>query len=249
MLKKLRRILDTYVPKTYVLKTERTPEGIDGRLFSYVDTDSSISEQYRVFRTHLYNLSPAKPLKTILITSGQDEEGKTSTAANLAYTLSLDTRKKTILVDADFRKPLVHKFFSIPREPGATNVLLGNATIDKLIEKPALGNLFILPSGASVTNPSELMASSQIKEMIDALSAKFDTVIFDSPPVLHVADASILGSLCDCVLLVVKAEVTQKNMIQDAFNALKAAHAKPKACILTNYNAWPSDYIYKSYKS
>ena len=248
MIDKFKRLLDHYLPRTYVLKTMMTPDGIDGRIFPYVDSTSSIAEQYRVLRTHLYSLSPAKPPKTILITSSHDEEGKTTTAANLAYTLSLDTRKKAILIDADFRRPAVHKFFSLPKEPGLTDIITNNKNIEDFTEKPAIENLFIIPSGASVPNPSEVLASARIKETIDKLSAKFDFIIFDAPPVLHVADASILGSICDCVLLVIKAEVTQKTIIHDAFNALKAAHAKPKACILTNYNAWPSDYTYRTYK-
>lgn len=249
MFKKLQKAISRSFPRTYVLKTERSPEGIDGRLFSYTDSYSVISEQYRVLRTHLYNLSPVKPLRSILITSSQDQEGKSTTAANLAYTLSLDTRKKTILIDADFRKPTIHKFFSISKEPGFTDIILGKAAIEDFTEKPVIGGLHIIPSGSPVPNPSEIMASPQIKETIDKLTVKFDFVIFDSPPVLHVADASILGSLCDGVLLVVKSEMTQKSMIYDAFNALKAAHAKPKACIITNYNVWPSDYIYyRSYK-
>lgn len=228
------KILQAWNPPAYVIKSQRTEEGVDGRLVAYVDKASYIAEQYKVLRTNLYSLSFAKPVKTLILTSAQPKEGKSITSCNLAVTLSLDTEKKVVLVDADLRRPSVHELFGIPKKPGFCDVLNGDVDIETLTQKPLIGNLYIIPSGTPNANPSEMLSLVKKKGIIDLLKSKFDYTIFDTPPVINVTDASILGSLCDAVILVVKAGVTQKNMIEEANNMLIEAQAKPKACMLTS---------------
>ena len=234
MIKNLRAIVSFYNPNAYVVKKIRTDDGIDGRLISYTDSDSAIAEQYRSLRTGLYSLSPEKKIKTIVITSTQSKEGKTITACNLSYTISQDTEKKIILIDADLRRASVHGVFGLPRKPGFSDVLCDKIGLEHFLAKPAFGNLYVIPSGTLIESPSELMSSARIKTSIDIIKSRFDYVIFDTPPVVNVTDASILGSICDVVLLVVRAGVTPKDMIDEAFNLLKRAQAEPKACILTD---------------
>jgi capsular exopolysaccharide synthesis family protein len=230
----LKRMLKAYYPPPYVVKFDRNPDGVDGRIVTYTDRSSHVAEQYKILRTNIYYLSPDRPLKTILITSAQAQEGKTITACNLAITLSMDPEKKVLLVDADFRRPMVHTMFGISGKSGFFNILDGDAEIEDFVSKPSIGNLYIMPAGTVKANPSEILISTKIKDVIEKLKSKFDYVLFDSPPVLSVTDASVLGSLCDGVFLVVKSNRTQRSIIEEAFNLLGEAKANPKGCILTN---------------
>jgi capsular exopolysaccharide synthesis family protein len=229
-----KQILSYYAPAAYVVRKMKTDSGVDGRLVAYTDNDSAIAEQYRVLRTGLYSLSPDKRIKAITITSTQTKEGKTITACNLAYTLSLDTEKRVVLIDADLRRASVHAVFGLPRKPGFSDVLSDTASLEHFLAKPAFGNLYIIPSGTLIENPSELLSSAKIRTSIDILKSRFDYVIFDTPPAINVTDASVLGAVCDAVILVVRAGATPKDMVDEAFGLLKRAHAEPKACILTD---------------
>lgn len=182
-----------------------------------------------------------------MITSAQSGEGKTVTSCNLAFTISLDTEKKVLLIDVDLRKPSVHKMFNIPRKPGFSDIIMGKVDYEYFLEKPSVGNLHIIPAGAMLSNPSEVLISAKIKNFIDRAKLNFDYIICDTPPVINVTDASILGSLCDCVVLVVKLGVSQKDVTEEAFNLLKDAQSKPKAFVLVNAEM-PSYFYYSRYK-
>ena len=241
----LKKLKNSYTPSVYVIRQAKTEDGVDGSLVSYADEHSYLAEQYKVIRTNLYSLSPEKPFKTVVITSAQSQEGKTVTSCNLSYTLSLDTEKKILLLDADFRRPSVHKVLGIQRKPGFTNILNDEVSLEQFIKKPAVGNLYVIPSGSVVTNTAELLSSKKMRELIDMLKLKFDYLVFDTPPVINVTDSSILGSLCDCVIMIVRAGVTPKSMVEEAYTMLRHAQAKPKACILTDTSI-PVYYYYLS---
>jgi len=243
-LEELGKLLKSYNMPTYVVKTPRSEEGVDGRLVSFMDKGSYIAEQYKVLRTNLYSLGTEKPIKTIIITSSQAQEGKTITSSNLAMTLALDQEKKVVLVDCDLRRPAIHSIFGLSRKPGFSDVLNGVVDIKTFFEKPTVGNLYIIPAGTIRTSPSEILSSQKLKSILESLRSKFDYVIFDTSPVLNVTDSSILGSLCDAVLFVVRAGVTPRNMVEEAFNMLVGAQARPKACILTNVHFLLDSYYY-----
>ncbi|MFH1753646.1 MAG: CpsD/CapB family tyrosine-protein kinase [Candidatus Omnitrophota bacterium] len=242
------RIASFFTPPVYVVKKPKAANGVDGRILAYTDNNSTIAEQYRVLRTNLYSFSPEKPIKTILLTSSQSEEGKTLTSVNLAYTLSLDIGKKVILIDSDLRRPAVHKMLGCDRKPGFADILSGKADIEYFLSKPAFGNLHVIPTGTIVDNPSEMLSSGKIKDLLEILKARFDYIIFDTPPVINVTDASVLGSICDAVFLVVKAGVTPKDMVEESYNMLKRAQAQPKATILTNVIIPIHQYYRASYR-
>ncbi|MFA5008231.1 MAG: CpsD/CapB family tyrosine-protein kinase [Candidatus Omnitrophota bacterium] len=247
--KDLENILKGYRAHSYVVDKAKNEEGVDSRIVSHVDKGSYIAEQYKALRTNLYSLAVDKPIKTMVITSAQPLEGKSVTCCNLGVTLSLDVEKKVLLVDADLRRPMIHQMLGIKKSPGFCEILSGESDINKFTERPAIGNLFIIPSGFAKGSPSELLGSTKIKNIINTLREKFDYIIFDTPPVLNVTDATILGSICDAVILVVKAEVTNKNMVEEAFNMLAGAQAKPRAAIITNmYLLADSSTYYYRYK-
>lgn len=242
----------------HVARQDTVPEavnkyGLDSRIISYTNNESVIAEQYKVLRTNLYALSPDKPIKTIVITSAQPKDGKTITSCNLAATLSFDKEKKIILIDADLRRPSVHAMFGLSRKPGLSDILSGNVDIKSFTKKPAINNLYVIPSGTINNNPSDIFITTGIKMIIEDLRKDFEYIIFDTPPVLTVTDASILGAICDCVILIVKAGVTQQSSIEEAFNMLQGAQARPKACVLVNTHflldaySYYTKYKYSSY--
>lgn len=233
----------------YVIKNLRSEGGMDGRVAAYLDRKSHVAEQYKVLRTDLRFLSPEKPIKSIVITSSQSKEGKTVTCCNLAASIALEPGKKCILIDADLRKPEVHHIFNLQRKPGFIDILDGTVELEYFLRKPVIDNLYVIPAGSLHDNPSEKMDPKKMKDFIERLEQDFDAIIFDTPPVLSTTDASILGSLCDAVFLVVKAGVTQKDIILEAFEFLKNAHARPKGCILTNMVSTAAyDYYYSKRK-
>jgi len=235
-LKITKEFLGNFNPTFYITKGQRTKEGIDALVVTFADEDSYIAEQYKVLRTNLYTLSATTetPIKTIMITSSIPREGKGITASNLAFAISLDKTKKVLLIDADFRKPTIHELFGLPRMPGFSDLLSAKTNIEFFLKKPTLGNLYVIPSGNVMPNPAEALNVIKIKEIIEKVKSSFNYIIFDTPPVINVTDALIIGPLCDAVILVVKAEVTPKSLIEETFDLLKNAQAKPKACILTN---------------
>ena len=244
----LKKLAVDYASTVYIAKN-KTADGVDGRVICYADKDSYIAEQYKTMRTNLYSLASDRPLKTIVITSAHAEEGKTLTSCNLAMAISLDMKKKVVLVDADLRTPEVHKIYSLPKSPGFTDVYNGGVKLGDLLKKPAVGNLYIITAGTYLAGPSEIWLSPKIKNIIEELKSRFDYVIFDSTPMLHVIEAGILGELCDGVFQVVKAGVTPKGAIEETFNLLRDAKCKPIATILVNCDN-PFDYFsrYKYYR-
>ncbi|MCM8761160.1 MAG: CpsD/CapB family tyrosine-protein kinase [Candidatus Omnitrophica bacterium] len=245
----IRTTLSRYLPPVYIVHEDFNKEGVDGRVIAYIDRLSYVAEQYKTLRTNLYSLSPENPIKTVVITSSQPWEGKTVTCCNLAITISYDKEKKVILIDADMRKPAIHSFFGLPNEPGFSDLLSGKVSLEKFTTKPAIGDLFIIPAGSPIDDPAEILSSTNVDPLIKKIKSAFDYAIFDSPPVLEFTDASILGSLCDAVILVVKAASTQEQAIQEALNLLSEAQATPKACVLTNVvHLLDSRYHFYKYK-
>jgi len=244
MLENIKKILGELNSPSYLAKRLKSEDGVDSRIVAYVDRDCYIAEQYRVLRTNLYSLSPERPVKVIAITSSQSGEGKTITSSNLAVTLSLDTKKKILLIDGDLRKPDIHKVFNLSRKPGLSDIIMGKCNLEEFFRKPAIGNLYVIPSGTMVSSPAELLSHSRIHEIITELRKAFDYIIFDTSPTLNVTDSSIIGSQCDGVIIVVKSNVTLKEMAEETFTLLKNAQAKILGCILTGFQM-PAHYYHK----
>lgn len=247
MLRDLRRIVTEISSPAYVVKAKKTEEEVDGRVVTYVDKTSHIAEQYRILRTNLYSLTSEKGIKTMVITSSQSQEGKTTTSCNLAITLSWDKRKKILLIDGDMRRSAVHTMLNIEKKPGLSDLLTGKAGIDDVAAKPAIGDLYVIPAGSTITNPAELLGDPKLKTLVEEFKARFDYTIFDTPPTLSVADSSIIGSLCDGVILIVKAGSTPREIIKESKELLTNAQAKLTACVLANFTV--PVYYYVKYQS
>ena len=174
--------------------------------------DKMGAERFRTLRSRLYQISDTKKLTRILITSTLPSEGKSFVCANLAQSMAQQQDRNVLVIDADLRKPTQHKIFGTPRGPGLADYLRGGADEYSVIHNGLQNNLFLIPAGEEVSNPSEQILSGRMKRLLEFSSEMFDWVIIDSAPALPVHDASILADLCEGVLFVVRAETTDFEM-------------------------------------
>lgn len=190
----------------------------DGRfdVFRYRGTAKIAAEKFRTLRSHLYQLAGIKPLKTLVVTSSVAAEGKTFVAANLGRCFARQPNRRVLLIDGDLRAPRLHSAFGAPPNPGLADYLCGNTDECDVIQRSKNEDLFLIPSGSEVSNPSELLSNGRIQRLLNLVAPAFDWVLIDSPPALPVHDASILADLCDGVLFVVKAGSTDHQLAEKA---------------------------------
>lgn len=195
---------------------------------------SPISEAYRSLRTNLEFSSLDRPLKTMVVTSAGPEEGKSTTLANLAVTLA-QAEKKVILVDCDLRRPSQHEIFEVGNSLGLTTMVVDEEAFkNPPLQETPVPNLKLLPSGPLPPNPSELLGSRRMEEIIATLREKADLVLFDAPPIIAVTDAAVLASKVDGVLLVIKAGTTKRDHAQRAKALLEKVNARLVGAVLNN---------------
>jgi len=214
-------------------------------LITQLNPRSPISEQYRTLRTNLEFSSVDKALKTILVTSSSPSEGKSMTTANLAVVYA-QQGKKVLLVDADLRKPTVHYTFRLDNLRGLSNILVNEATIEDTAYSTGIGNLDVISSGPIPPNPSELLGSRRMELLINEASNIYDLIIFDTPPVLAVTDAQILGNVVDGSILVIRSGQTEYELAIKAKEALEPAKAKLLGTVLNDREktSTPNYYYY-----
>ncbi len=219
--------------------------GASKELVAYSDNKGAIAEAYRSIGTFILFSSAGRPPKVMLVTSPRQGEGKTTTAVNTAMSI-VKSGSKGVLIDADMRKSRLHKIFGLNNSVGLSSFLSGNAEFgDGLIKPTAIQKLDVIPSGPLPPNPSELLGSLRMKELIDALFALYNFVIFDSPPVLGLSDSVILSTLADGVIMVVKAGETPKDAIAQARKTLNGVNARILGVVLNDISH--KDLRYGSY--
>lgn len=174
------------------------------------------AEKFRTLRSRLYQIASAQPLKRILITSSTPAEGKTFVAVNLAQSFIRQTDRRVLLIDSDLRASRLHLHLGASEKPGLTDYLRGDCDEFQVTQVGPGGNLCLIPGGDDVTNPSELLHSERMKQLLDRMSLIFDWIILDSPPALAVHDASILADMSDGVLFVVRAGSTDFELAEKA---------------------------------
>ena len=212
-------------------------------LISLTEPGSVQAENYRSIRTTLFVSSAPGKLKSFVITSPLAQEGKTSTAANLAITLA-QAGKKTILVEADLRKPRLDKLFGMPNGPGLTSYVSGQADLPSVIEATDIPDLYVILSGPIPSQPVELLGSNRMDEAIAQLRKTFDYVLFDAPPLLLVSDAVALGPMIDAVILVVREGATPLSALKMAKQKLDTHHLKCFGVILNGISAYGQEGYY-----
>jgi succinoglycan biosynthesis transport protein ExoP len=213
------------------------------------DARSPIAESYRHLRTSLLLSSAGQPPKTILITSSQPSEGKTTTAINTAFMLA-QTGAQVLIVDCDLRRPRLHAHFGIPNSRGLTNLLSGEPDLDQLLQTyDKVPNLKLLTSGPVPPNPAELLGSDQMRKLLSLLSERFGHIIIDSPPAISFTDASILSTMTDGVVLVVHSGKSSRAVVRRAKQQLLDVGAHIFGVVLNNVKLENQDYYYAGYYS
>ncbi|MEM7129006.1 MAG: polysaccharide biosynthesis tyrosine autokinase [Chloroflexota bacterium] len=203
----------------------------DSNLVTVKRPRTQVSEAYRILRTGILSSVRTENIKTIAVTSSTSEEGKSTTAANLAVVMA-QSGMSVALIDADMRRPTQHQLFSITLRPGLADTLGATGEVQLRYEKhPLLPNLAITPAGTIPMNPSELIGSQKMYQLIDNLSKKVDIIIFDTPPLLSVADTQIISGSVDSVLMVVDAE-TEPSLVAKGLDALQMTNTNLLGLVL-----------------
>ncbi|MFQ9617381.1 MAG: CpsD/CapB family tyrosine-protein kinase, partial [Clostridium butyricum] len=184
---------------------------------------SAEAEAYKTLRTNVQYSSISKKIKTLLVTSADSKDGKSTVCSNLGVTFS-QNGQSVIILDCDFRKPSIHKFFNISNSAGITDILLGEEKLEETIQHYN-SNTDILTAGNIPPNPSEILGSQSMINLLSFLSERYDIVIIDSPPVGVVTDAQIISASVDGTLVVIRAEETKAKRVTEAVNLLKKVDA------------------------
>ncbi len=239
------------VPELSYEKKKRSEKGAfyPVELVTHGHPKSVLSEAYRNIRTSILLSFSEKPPKKIVVTSANPFEGKTTTVINTAIALS-QTGAQVVVIDGDMRKPRIHKIFEEDGENGTglSNYLSGIAELKTIVKKTEVPNLYYIPAGPIPPNPSELLGSKLFATMLQTLSLKFDHVVLDSPPVLGFADAAIISSAIDGVILVAAGGKTPKETLQHAKEALQQVNAKILGVVINRVDIQKSYYGYYYYR-
>ncbi|MCH1961804.1 CpsD/CapB family tyrosine-protein kinase [Clostridium perfringens] len=206
------------------------------------DPRSIAAESYRVLRTSLEYSSIDKDLKSIVVTSSEPGEGKSTVAGNLASIIS-QNNKKVIIIDCDLRRPTIHKKFGISNSIGLTEYIIGKNDLNNVIQI-LNENFSVITSGRIPPNPSEILSSKSMENLLKALSVCYDYVILDTPPLRAVTDAQILAGKCDGTILVVRAESTSKESIIKAYKELEKVRANVLGSVLNGIKENNKIYYY-----
>ncbi len=227
--------------------TALSPRGHPRELVGASNPYSVHGEAYRTLRTGILLSRAGAPPKVILMTSTTSGEGKTVTATNTAV-LFAHTGAKVLLLDADLRRPRCHRVFGTDKEPGLTEVLTGRRDVFEMIRPTAVDGLSILTSGSLPPNPTELLGSDKMKQILTQVAGTFDFVVIDSPPILPVSDSILLSTIVDGVVVIVNSAKTAKQQIRVACARLKYARSKLFGIVLNKVNLQSPEYkYYKNY--
>lgn len=215
------------------------------QLIIHTQPKSPMAEAYRTLRTNLGFARPDERCRTIMVTSTNPGEGKSTTISNLAVAMA-QAGSKTILVDCDLRKPVMHKIFGVDNLHGFTNCLLKNMDIEDAAYHGLVENLTLLTSGPIPPNPAEILNAERTEKFWSQLLVQYEYVFIDTPPVLAVTDASIVASQVDGVILVVRSAETRKDLAREASEQLRKANAHILGVVLNQVkiNSRDSQYYY-----
>lgn len=216
------------------------------RLVTRDDISNPVSEAYRAFRTNITFLDLEKPAQVLVFTSPGPSEGKSTSAANLAITLA-QQGSKAVLLDCDLRRGIVHRVFGVEKLPGLTNVALGEVELTEAVRTVQVGQertLDFLPTGTLPPNPSELLGSRKMADIVAALRKEYELVLIDSPPLNVVTDAAVLGTLADGVILIARAGATERGALKFARDQLHAVQAPVSGVVLNDVDFQGRDRYY-----
>ena len=212
---------------------------------------SITAESYRSLRTNIQYSSIDKQVKTLVVTSSNAGEGKSTVAGNLAYTF-FQNGKRVLIIDCDLRKPSLHRKFNVSNEEGLTDVLVGTSKLNNVMKKVD-DNLYLLTTGTLPPNPAEIIGSNTMENFLEQCKINFDYIILDTPPILPVTDSKLLAIKADATVVVVRSEISKSKHVSQAFKELEKVNANIIGTILNDVEMYSEklyyDYSNKSKKS
>ena len=226
-------------------------DGVQNRESTILNENSKfhISEAYKTLRTNILFSTGDVGCKSYAITSAIPGEGKTTTAINLAITFA-QTEKKVVIIDADLRKPKLHKYFDLENKIGLSNVLSGvyEGSDKDYIQETGVENMHLISSGHIPPNPIELLSSDKMQELIKELEESFDFIIFDTPPINIVSDALVLSKSITGYILVARSNYTEYQALSTAMSNFELANIKPLGVVLNDFSRKKTKYGGGKYK-
>lgn len=220
---------------------------VNNSLITHLDPKSPVAEAFRTLRTNLQFSALDRELRTLLVTSAGPGEGKSTITLNLAIAIT-QSGKEVILVDADLRKPVIHKLFGLRNEIGLTNILV-HGPAEEALQETAVPNLKVVTSGPIPPNPAEMLASGMMDKVRDFLKERAEMVLFDCPPVVAVTDAAVLSRKVDGVLLVVQLGAVEREVARQAKALLENVDAPLLGVVINNVAESSCYYYYYYYTS
>ena len=220
-------------------------ESASWNLVSKWSPRSMVAEQFRVAATRLSLMTSEQRNPVVLVTSALVGEGKTSTAVNLSYILAQELDKKTLLIDCDLKRPMVHSYTNIPATPGLVDYLVGEQPLEACIKKMEDVPLWVLPTGTSGRGVLELSKIRQLSRVIQDLRPRFDYILIDAPPILPLADLNVLSSMADLMILVIRAGRTGRDVVDKAYRSLRSSC--PAGIVLTGVDSVSTPYYMYQY--
>ncbi len=212
------------------------------------DFETPLAIEMRRLYTKLRPVLHDNGYKVLMVTSAERGEGKSTTSSNLAVTIAHHKRTRTVLVDADLRRPSIHRLFQMPREPGLSDLLRGHCSLEQALRPTPHSHLQVIPSGTMVEHPGALFETRLLSDTIALLRQRFEILIFDAPPVLPVADTTLLAGEMDGVLMVILGGLTPREVAQRAKQVLLDSNANLLGVVLNNATeVLPYYYEYSYY--
>jgi capsular exopolysaccharide synthesis family protein len=224
-------------------RATKDSEGGPSELVVHQRPLSGVAEAARAVRTNLMFMSPDRPYRKLLVTSAAPSEGKTTIACSIAIALA-QGGQRVCIVDCDLRRPRLHRIFNRAGDAGVTNVLVGDATLEDVIQPTQIKNLWSVPAGPTPPNPADVLHSERFRALLEKLSDRFDRVIIDSPPLIAVTDSAIISRLADGTVFVVRAFRTSKHVSAQGLRVLRDVDAHVVGAVLNAVNLNRHEYTY-----
>lgn len=218
-----------------------------GKLITRRDPKSPISEAYRTIRTNIEFSNLDKEIKTIVVTSSQQNEGKSTVIANLAVSFAGMEDKKVLVLEGDLRNPTVHRMFNVSNAHGITEILTGQKSFEECVHTTEVKGLHVVTCGKIPPNPSEMLASRKMKAFIESLKDHYDYIFIDAPPIGIITDAGIISTYADGTMLVVASKEADIDMVKIAKERLEKVNANILGIVLNKFEDSNGSYGYYNY--
>ncbi len=232
----------------YVIRKTNNSD-ISPLVVAYHDSDSFPVEQFRLLRTQISSQAANRPMKTLLLTSSLRGEGTSTAAVNLAILMAQETNQKVLLMDCDLRNGSVGKLLPLSSKDGLSDYLSGSKqNWDSLVQESVVDRLSVFPSGTLISNPSRLLASDRMVQLMNELKSKYDVIVMDAPPVLNISDIPVLLNYTDGVVFAVQSGVTARQLVREALVAIQGANKSPVlGYVLTDVETHIPSYFRKMF--